>query len=207
MDENLWRSYQKLANRSSGVDYLERINDENKLLFLIDKTLKFLEQFDLEVFKARIQLIKLTYIYYKNDSTYAKIKKRVQSKGEEAAAVLLKSIYFMEDSRSEVDKIVQLVQRVGQPKMRVKATLLQVYHLALHNNVVEAKDLLQKTHIGQIISMQVVDHQILYNRALAQIGMAFFRLGQIEKSHEVLVEIFYSPRFRELLAQGINRHQ
>lgn len=91
--------------------------------------------------------------------------------------------------------------------MRVKATLLQVYHLALHNNVVEAKDLLQKTHIGQIISMQVVDHQILYNRALAQIGMAFFRLGQIEKSHEVLVEIFYSPRFRELLAQGINRHQ
>jgi len=30
----------------------------------------------------------------------------------------------MEDSRAEVDAIVQLVQRVGQPKMRVKATLL-----------------------------------------------------------------------------------
>lgn len=73
--------------------------------------------------------------------------------------------------------------------------------------MIEAKDLLQKTHIGQIISMQVVDHQILYNRAVAQIGMGFFRLGSIEQSHEVLVEIFYSPRFRELLAQGINRHQ
>lgn len=78
MDENLWKSYQKLANRPSSVDYLERINDENKLLFLIDKTLTFLEQFDLEVFKARISLIKLTYIYYKNDSTYAKIKRRIQ---------------------------------------------------------------------------------------------------------------------------------
>jgi len=48
--------------------------------------------------------------------------------------------------------------------------------------------------------MQHVDNQILYNRAVAQIGMACFRLGMIEQSHEVLVEIFQSPRFRELLA-------
>jgi translation initiation factor 3 subunit C len=78
--------------------------------------------------------------------------------------------------------------------------------MALHNKVMEARDLLKKTHIGQMITMQHVDNQILYNRALAQIGMAFFRLGKIEQSHEVLVEIFYNPRFRELLAQGINRH-
>lgn len=36
--------------------------------------------------------------------------------------------------------------------------------------------------------------------------MAQFRLGRIEQSHEVLVEIFQNPRFRELLAQGFNRH-
>ena len=35
--------------------------------------------------------------------------------------------------------------------------------------------------------------------------MAFFRLGRIEQSHEVLVEIFQNPRFRELLAQSVNR--
>ena len=89
--------------------------------------------------------------------------------------------------------------------MRVKATLLQVYHLALHNKVVIAKDLLKKTHIGEIIALQHVDNQILYNRAIAQIGMAYFRMGCIEQSHEVLVEIFQNPRFRELLAQSINR--
>lgn len=89
--------------------------------------------------------------------------------------------------------------------MRVKAILLQVYHLALHNNVTVAKDLIKKTHIGEIITLQHVDNQILYNRAIAQIGMAFFRLGRIEQSHEVLVEIFQNPRFRELLAQSVNR--
>lgn len=36
MDENLWKAYQKLAANSSSIDYLQRINDENKLLFLID---------------------------------------------------------------------------------------------------------------------------------------------------------------------------
>ena len=51
--------------------------------------------------------------------------------------------------------------------MKVKATLLQVYHLALHNKVVIAKDLLKKTHIGEIITLQHVDNQILYNRAIA----------------------------------------
>lgn len=112
MDENLWKSYQKLAARSSSVDYLERINDENKLLFLIDKTLDLLNQFDLEVFKARISLIKLTYIYYKNDSTYAKIRKRIEQKGD-AAADMLNNVYFMEDSAAVIEQIVQLVKRIG----------------------------------------------------------------------------------------------
>jgi len=59
MDETLWKSYQKLAPRSSSIEYLQRINDENKLLFLIDETMVFLSQFDLASFRARIALIKL----------------------------------------------------------------------------------------------------------------------------------------------------
>lgn len=205
MDENLWKSYQKLASKSSSIDYLLRISDENKLLYLIDETMVFLNQFDLDVFRARISLIKLNYLYYKNDSTYLKIRSRLQQQGGENQAARLAAIYFLDNSAVEIENIVQLVQQHGQPKMRVKATLLQVFHLALHNKVVVAKDLLKKTHIGEIITLQHVDNQILYNRAIAQIGMAYFRLGKIEQSHEVLVEIFQNPRFRELLAQSINR--
>lgn len=81
MDENLLKSYQKLS--PSSVDYLHRIKDENKLLFLIDETEKFLAQFDLDVFRARIALIKLNYLHYKNDSIYAKIQKRIEQKSGE----------------------------------------------------------------------------------------------------------------------------
>ena len=107
MDENLWKSYQKLSAHSSSIDYLQRINDENKLLFLIDATMDLLSQFDLDVFRARIALIKLTYLYYKNDSIYAKIKKRIEQKVEGSGqAAKLQEIYFLEDSQSEINSIV-----------------------------------------------------------------------------------------------------
>lgn len=109
MDENLWKSYQKLAAHSSKIDYLQRVNDENKLLFLIDDTMEFLSQFDLDVFRARISLIKLNYLYYKNDSTYLKIKKRIEACGAEDAAKRLQGIYFLENSGQEIERIVQLV--------------------------------------------------------------------------------------------------
>lgn len=105
------------------------------------------------MFRARIALIKLTYLYYKNDSIYAKIQKRIEQKAGAGAAEQLKSIYIFNNSDEEIKKIVQLVQAHGQPKMRMKATLLQVYHLALHNKVIVARDLLKKTHIGQMINL------------------------------------------------------
>lgn len=113
LDENLWKSYQKLAAHSSSIDYLQRINDENKLLFLIDDTMEFLDQFDLDVFRARISLIKLTYLYYKNDSTYTKIKNRIENRVggvAEEVAKRVKGIYFLENSATEIEKIVQQVQ-------------------------------------------------------------------------------------------------
>ena len=50
--------------------------------------------------------------------------------------------------------------------MRVRATLYQAYHHGVHNRINQAKDLLQKTHMSQVIGVQHVDNQILYNRAL-----------------------------------------
>ena len=37
--------------------------------------------------------------------------------------------------------------------------------------------------------------------------MAAFRLGDINQSHEILVEIYQNSRYKELLAQGFSRQQ
>lgn len=73
--------------------------------------------------------------------------------------------------------------------MKLRAALYQIYHLSIHKKFYPARDLLLKTHIGDIIHLQDIASQILYNRAVTQIGMAAFRLGLIEESHDILVEI------------------
>jgi translation initiation factor 3 subunit C len=37
------------------------------------------------------------------------------------------------------------------------------------------------------------------------VGLAAFRLGLIEESHDVLMEIMQTNRLKEILAQGISR--
>lgn len=41
LNEQLWRSFQFFAHNS--MDYIQRVNDENKLLFLCDKLDTFFE--------------------------------------------------------------------------------------------------------------------------------------------------------------------
>ena len=204
LDDQLFKSYQKVHH--SSLQYLQRINDENVLLFLIDKVSTFLQEFELDMFRSRIAIIKLQYLYYKNDIIYEQIRQRIEAKGKNLAQSL-KSIYILQNSQQEIAELVSQVHRHGNPRMRVRATLYQAYHHGLHNRLSEARDLLLKTHMSQVITVQHVDNQVLYNRALTQAGMAAFRLGDILQSHEILVEIYQNMRYKELLAQGFSRLQ
>jgi hypothetical protein len=137
-------------------EYLQRINDENSLLFICDAVMKFIDSyFPTEKSKcARIALLKLDHIYYKHDSLYAKFDR---SRGS-----------YIPDGSSEtvVARIVQQIHANGTSKMRVRANLSQAYHHGLHRRYNEGKELLLKTHIGETIHLQDISNQILYNRAI-----------------------------------------
>ena len=57
LDDQIYKSYQK--SHHSSLEYLQRINDENELLFLIDKVSAFLQEFELDMLRSRIAIIKL----------------------------------------------------------------------------------------------------------------------------------------------------
>jgi len=89
-------------------------------------------------------------------------------------------------------------------KHKIKATLLQIYHHAIHNRVDEAKNLLMRGLFHQLIVKQHITNKVLYNRAVIQVGLSAFRLGQFDLANEILTEVCQTPKLKESLAQGVS---
>jgi translation initiation factor 3 subunit C len=93
--------------------------------------------------------------------------------------------------------------------LRTRAMLCHVFHHALSNEFHLARDLLLMSHLPETIHNADAATQILYNRAIVQLGLCAFRSGMIKEAQSTLLEIHATQRVKELLAQGIHqqRHQ
>ena len=78
LDKQLFQAFQSLDQ--SHIEYLFRLKDECMLLKLVDKMMKFFETIDDQEKVARISLIKLEHIYYKNDRIYEQTKELLKGK-------------------------------------------------------------------------------------------------------------------------------
>jgi len=64
-----------------------------------------------------------------------------------------------------------------------------------------------KCHFGSTIADQPITIQIIYNRAIVQIGLSAFRLGLFDECNQVLVDVCQSPKLKESLAQGTSNYR
>jgi translation initiation factor 3 subunit C len=80
--------------------------------------------------------------------------------------------------------------------------LSHIYHHALHGRYYEARDMLLMSHLQGAIQHTDEGTQILYNRAVVQLGLAAFRMGLITECRTILLDVFTTQRPKELLAQG-----
>jgi len=111
LDSELLKAFQNISHTK--FEYLLRIRDENKFLYLCDQVQSFITaHFPNEHSKsARIAILQLDHLYYKSDSLYSKF-----TKDETTYIPTL-------DSKVLIEGLVRQINLSGTSKMKVRAAL------------------------------------------------------------------------------------
>ncbi|XP_013399925.1 eukaryotic translation initiation factor 3 subunit C isoform X2 [Lingula anatina] len=181
MDEEFTKMLQGCDAHST--EYVERLRDEKKVCDIIDRLVVYLEGRSSNEELCRAYLKKIQHLYYK----YEPVSPEGQKNSEEVMETLCRFIH----TKDQTDRI------------RTNAILCQIYHHAIHDRWYQARDLMMMSHLQDTIHHSDVPLQILYNRAMVQLGLCAFRQGMIKDAHHCLVDIQSGGRAKELLAQGL----
>ncbi|CAD5114851.1 DgyrCDS3887 [Dimorphilus gyrociliatus] len=188
VDEEFIKMLQSVDAHST--DYIERLRDERKIYDLIVRTEKYLaERNTSDEENCRIFLKRIEHVHYKFD---ARVIDDPENLDDE------------ENSIKIMDRLCKFIYTKDvTDRIRTRAILCQIYHYAIHDQWFEARDLMLMSHLQDTIAHSDVPTQILYNRAMVQLGLCAFRQGHIKDAHNCLVDMQSGGRSKELLAQGL----
>ncbi|KAK7191164.1 Translation initiation factor 3 subunit c [Paraphaeosphaeria sporulosa] len=208
LDDELTRSLQHIDPHTS--EYIDRLTDEGSLYASLVRALVYVENLKkragLNVPQEsvnRVIMRRLEHVYFKPSQVVTILENNTWK-------ALPASVDSEVTPRSTADDTASLVQTLctylfgkSEGIIRARAMLCQVYFLALHDQYYRARDLMLMSHLQDTISNFDVSTQILFNRALVQIGLCAFRAGLVYEAQTSLQEICGSNRQKELLAQGL----
>lgn len=172
-------------------DYIEKLRGEKEMCTLIERTEQYVEDnknrdiFELDEI-CKIYMMRIEHLYYKYQDHHD---------GSEPVSQIIerlcKKIYLIDEEK----------------RLRQRAMLCHIYWLALHDEWHRARDMMLMSHLQAIVDHSDTDTQILYNRAICQLGLCAFRHGFIKEAHQGLSEIQNTQRAKELLAQAVTMRQ
>ncbi|KAH9985969.1 eukaryotic translation initiation factor 3 subunit 8 [Russula compacta] len=199
LDDEFTRSLQNLDPH--GTEYMDRLKDEKGLYCTICRAEVLYEKKQLPEPLARVVTRRLEHIYSKPDAVLGALESAV------AAADVPISLSLTSEGTSSalINALCVHLYRSGNSVLRTRAMLSHIYHHALHNDFYTARDMLLMSHLQETVYSMDVGTQILYNRAVVQLGLCAFRSGLIKEAQSTLQDIFATQRVKELLAQGVHQ--
>eukprot|EP00825_Cyclidium_porcatum_P025202 TRINITY_DN2745_c0_g1_i10.p1 TRINITY_DN2745_c0_g1~~TRINITY_DN2745_c0_g1_i10.p1 ORF type:complete len:647 (-),score=200.19 TRINITY_DN2745_c0_g1_i10:112-2052(-) len=199
LEQELNFDFIKLDATQQYPEYQLRINDLYKLLKLAKRIQDYFQQQQQTEKVVRIAFKRLQNLYYIHDNTLKQLREQA-----EAAKIDTKDqVYSVLNTEELIQQLALLVYKQGDDDNSLQTTLYLVYHHSIHGRTTKARDILLMNDFPDIIKNQNTRIQVLYNRILIQMGLAYFKEGNLEECKDYL-ELFYkdkTQKIRDLIGQ------
>ena len=218
LDDEFTKSLQHIDPH--GNEYIDRLKDEPILYCTICQAQALYERTGESDSLSRVMMRRLEHIYSKVTAIFSMSLILAHSYDQPDAVVqalenavssvsISPQLTLLEQSSPSdlINAVCVYLYRAGNSLLRTRAMLSHIYHHALHNDFYIARDMLLMSHLQESIHSADVGTQILYNRAVVQLGLSAFRCGMIKEAQLLLQDIFTTQRVKELLAQGVHQQR